>query len=59
MFFSDFNPRAQRAKQTLAQKAYRGSNLTQNLLASQPVKKINEDKNKQSIPSARKFARAV
>ena len=45
MFLSDFYPRAQRAKQTLAQKAYRSSNLTQNSLASQPVKKINEDKN--------------
>lgn len=44
-FISDFNPRAQRAK-NLSAKAYRGLNLTQNSLASQPVKKINEDKNK-------------
>ena len=44
-FISDFNPSPQRAK-NLSAKAYHGSNLTQNSLASQPVKKINEDKNK-------------
>ena len=44
-FISDFNPSPQRAK-NLSAKAYHGSNLTQNSLASQPAKKINEDKNK-------------
>ncbi len=38
MFFSDFNPSPQRAK-NLSAKAYHGSNLTQNSLAKPARKK--------------------